>query len=252
MHRTTGDGYEIIGDKRFNVNQDLGAEPPEPGTRDTAEDTNAMQEELCNAIVRGGLEVIGDDDPENAAALDELAGWDQLATAIFDSEAIDTEAIADEAITSTKLEYPLSGDIWVREGGASEPSTFIHGNGVRFKGGPGPSESDDVKYRKSMYWVTDAGLTWDEIGSGLGIYKASDTFETDIPSADVAANRIFRLTAVFESTGTGTPYICSPVHALIVESGGYWRLYGITVYSAPSYPPGTSFKLIVEYDAQDL
>ena len=251
MHRTTGAGYEIIGDKRFNVNQDLGAE--EPGTRDMAEDTNAMQEELCNAIVRGGLEVIGDDDPENAAALDEAAGWDQLATAIFDSEAIDTEAIADGAITPAKFETPLSGGISIRAGASGTKGLYLNSAGVKYPDGPG--ESDTMVYRKALYNVNQPTLTWAEQpdASNSGKWEASLSFETDIPSADVAIDSIFRLSAVFLSViGTPDKWFCCPVHASIDNTGGYIRFYNITVYGDPTYIPSTTYKLIVEYDAQNL
>lgn len=94
MHRTEGDGYRIEGLKRRHVDQNL---PATPGTTGSAEFFNALQEELINAIEYAGLTISAD------GATDRSIGWDQLKQAIFESSAIDTTAIKNNAITNDKI-----------------------------------------------------------------------------------------------------------------------------------------------------
>lgn len=94
MHRTEGDGYVTESGFRRFVDQNL---PSTPGTVHPAEWDNAVQEELCYLITAAGLTVAP------TAIADRSAGWHQLYDAIFDSEALDTGAIADGAITNDKV-----------------------------------------------------------------------------------------------------------------------------------------------------
>lgn len=94
MHRTEGDGYVLESGLRRFVDQNL---PTTPGTVHPAEWDNAVQEELCYLITAAGITVA------STALADRSAGWHQLYDAIFDSEALDTGAIADDAVTNVKI-----------------------------------------------------------------------------------------------------------------------------------------------------
>jgi hypothetical protein len=94
MHRTEADGHITESGLRRHVDRN----PPVTGTTLAAEFANAVQEELVNAIVDAGITL------NASAAADRTAGWNQLSTAIFNSEAIDTPAIADEAVTNAKID----------------------------------------------------------------------------------------------------------------------------------------------------
>lgn len=90
MHRTEGSGYILEGGlRRFT-------ETP-PGSSVPAEWMNAVQEEIANVLVAANVTI------KATAALDRSANWDQMAEAIFSSEAIDTAALADDAVTDDKI-----------------------------------------------------------------------------------------------------------------------------------------------------
>lgn len=95
MHRVDSTGYVTESGKRLFINRNL---PSVPGTTVGAEWKNAVQEEIAQLIEYAGLTLSA------SAAADKTAGWDQLKTAIFESAAIDTAAIKNDAITNAKID----------------------------------------------------------------------------------------------------------------------------------------------------
>ena len=94
MHENQGaDSVIEDGKKRF-IDIDL---PGTPGTIMNAEFANAVMEEMRNILIYAGMTF------EGTAAADRAAGWVQLKTAIFESAAIDSAALANYAITKIKL-----------------------------------------------------------------------------------------------------------------------------------------------------
>lgn len=91
MHRTHGDGYNDEGGYNRFIDQAL---PTIPGTVDTAEYNNAVQEEICNVIEMTGGTLNGGGNNGDPAA-DRAAGWHQLYDTIFQGGHI-TDAAIDE------------------------------------------------------------------------------------------------------------------------------------------------------------
>lgn len=94
MHETEADGFLSESGRRKYQNVAL---PGIQGTQHDAEDRNAVQFELINAIEYAGITLEAD------AASDKTAGYVQLREAIFESAAIDTAAIADSAVETAKI-----------------------------------------------------------------------------------------------------------------------------------------------------
>jgi len=99
MHRTVGNAYieKEIGGVTIRLFQDETGEEGVLGTEYYSGMANSVQEEISRVIEHVGL-TLYDDDIE-----DESNEWGQLKTAIFESEAIDTDAITDGAITNDKV-----------------------------------------------------------------------------------------------------------------------------------------------------
>jgi len=99
MHRTVGNAYieKEIGGVIIRLFQDETGEEGVLGTEYYSGMANSVQEEISRVIEYAGL-TLYDDDVE-----DESNEWGQLREAIFESEAIDTDAITDGAITNDKV-----------------------------------------------------------------------------------------------------------------------------------------------------
>jgi len=98
MHYTEGARTSTIapfGTINQHVNQNL---PTTGGSTVSAEFLNALMFEVANAITFAGLSIEAD------SATDRANGFAQLAEAIFESGAIDTDALADGAVTSAKVD----------------------------------------------------------------------------------------------------------------------------------------------------
>ena len=100
MHRTEGEDYD--NDLYGNGTNKRGYKPEsapsaDDGTRLPAEAMNAIQEELCNLLEAVGIA------PNTTAAADKAAGWNQLYTAIFNSQKLTAAALAANAITTAKI-----------------------------------------------------------------------------------------------------------------------------------------------------
>jgi len=103
MHFTQGARLDTIapyGTIDQHVNQNL---PTVGGSTVSAEFLNALMFEIANVIEFVGMTV------EANSATDRTNGFAQLVEAIFESEFIDTGALADEAVTSAKI-YDVSLD----------------------------------------------------------------------------------------------------------------------------------------------
>lgn len=91
MHRTTGDGNEVIGGKRQFVDQVL---PGTPGTIVEKYWMNSAQEEICNVVEGAGL-TLASDGPSDTR--------DQLYTAIFQSQKLSANALEGSSVTNPKI-----------------------------------------------------------------------------------------------------------------------------------------------------
>lgn len=112
MHRTEGDGYILESGNRRFVDK---SPPTYVGTVMPGEWANAVQEEIINVVVAAGLT------PSVSESADRTLGWNQLKTALFDSEALDTTALADDAVTTDKIfDCDLSKLSWVQANGGAD------------------------------------------------------------------------------------------------------------------------------------
>jgi len=92
MHRTFGDGYveePAPGQYHRFIDQAL---PTVPGTVDTAEYNNAVQEEICNVIELNG-ETLNGGGLNGTPIADRVAGWRQLYDVIFQNGHLDDNAV---------------------------------------------------------------------------------------------------------------------------------------------------------------
>jgi hypothetical protein len=99
MHRQTGTGYIEEDGKRLSIDQNLGLGIP--GTVDTAELQNALQEELCSVVENHGGSV------HNTAEDDKADGWHQVDDTIFHARNIDVDAI--DPLAAAKLAKACPG-----------------------------------------------------------------------------------------------------------------------------------------------
>lgn len=94
MHRTEGADYVLESGKRRFTDQNL---PSEPGTVDTAEFNNAVQEEIAYIIEQYG------GDCDITAAADRAAGWHALHDTIFSDGNITTDAIDNISVAKLSI-----------------------------------------------------------------------------------------------------------------------------------------------------
>jgi hypothetical protein len=94
MHRIDSLDHVVVGGERRFANQNL---PGTPGTVINAQWPNAIQEEVAHVIEAAGLTLAA------SGIADETAGWNQLKTAIFDSNALGSGALAAGAVGTSEL-----------------------------------------------------------------------------------------------------------------------------------------------------
>lgn len=177
MHRTEGDGYVTESGFRRFVDQNL---PSTPGTVHPAEWDNAVQEELCYLITAAGLTVAP------TAIADRSAGWHQLYDAIFDSEAIDTGALADDAVINAKIgDCGLSKLIYVHSDGGVDIDYPSGGNTYNLSLSPIAFE---LKYTSGSYLTSNihaaSQFALIQKLSGVTIKSASVTLDDGLYSAN--------------------------------------------------------------------
>lgn len=193
MHRTWGEGYveePFPGQYHRFVDQNL---PSVPGTVDTAEYNNAVQEEICNCIEMNGGTLNGGGLNGNPAA-DRTAGWHQLYDTIFEGGNLTDLAV--DGFTFAKLSGTINltvgGDTWTQSAASllysdtssnqnymtperttisrgapnqveltPDDTTWTNnlemqmtGRGIRYKEGPGDSGFRNGYYRKARYSLT--------------------------------------------------------------------------------------------------
>ena len=184
MHYTEGEGRVDIGGGKYEFEDEN--QPIAPGTVDTAEYNNAVQFEIANAIIRAGIAI------ETSAANDRANGWQQLATAIFDNEAIDTPALADESISSDKI-APLSV-VNTKLGTNLDFGKFATGT-IAIQEISGPTTYDWVqRFDHLEYTKLNAGLTYSS-------YLNSDKIEFN---EDNSTATLTRLDLTLENTVSDT------------------------------------------------
>lgn len=280
MHRVTGANYSSYTDptssevQRINVDQNL---PTVPGTSDIAADRNTIQEEICHVIEYAGIEVIGDGNPTQAAALDLANGYIQLREAIFNSAAIKNAALQDNTIQLSKIALPAErtsgvealyfdcGSIILSKTDVTDEATFTYegivcynseastkysSKGIGFYSGPGNASVKGALFRKCSYSLS--GISWSEIDSAGAAYRADTNFETDIPNEVQTSG--YGITAAWIKWGDATGGYVAPATVLFgTDESGYLKVTNITIQCYDdAYPPSSAFDLILEFDGLAL
>lgn len=274
MHRTEGDGYVLESGKRRFIDQNL---PSVPGTVDTGEYNNAVQEELCNLIeLSGGTIATG-------ASSDRSAGWHQVYDQIFEGGHI-TDLAIDEltfniisggiidiqeivgSITNN-WEQDIDGLLYTQQNSSTGDDYFasysalgslfqylgiglgIYGLGIQYIDGPGNNEP---VFRKATYLVNDGGISWSTIDATNGTYRATLSLVVDIPPSQVPVDKIFQITV---SSNFGSTQLKTwPASCLLTDNNPTTDDYiisRITVISETT-TPGTEFTITFMYDATNL
>lgn len=272
MHRTEGDGFVVEGGNNRFKDQAL---PTYPGTVDTAEYNNAVQEEICNLIELLGGTVEAD------AATDRANGWRQLYDLLLDDENITDAAMSDFDLEKgfgniettfglySLLAVPGEVTLHYEAVGADDITIFLSTNpsspgigindeatgcitklvkGIEFDGGPGESAYENIQYRKAGFrfdlgfsTIVSNGATvgWDWDGVG--------THDTDIPFSAFIVGAV-----LLECNAGGTPDgRVTPVHLDTVNAGGFHRIDDVIAAGIQTGPSGTNV-LLIEYDATSL
>jgi len=267
MHRTEGDAFVIEGGKRRFKDQDL---PTYPGTVDTAEYNNAVQEEICNIIETLGGTV------EPDAATDRANGWHQLYTLLLQSAKIDDAALKDFNLAKgygniatvlglySLLAVPGEITLHYEAVGADDITIFLSTlpsnrcvgisdetsgcslkliKGIECEGGPGEDAFDSTQYRKAGFAMHAYGYTV----VNAGITRFTTDFTTNIPTSCSVINASIH----YPTSGTS---VVAPVKLELTSSGGFWKVTYVWLLKRATDPDPTSdnFDCIIEYDASSL
>lgn len=290
MHRTEGDGYLDEGGLRRFVDQDVPTYDGTVDTAEynnAVQEELCNIVELCGGTLNGGgpngtaagdraagwrqvYDAIFQDGNIDDNAIDELTfgviappiayvdgseEWHQDTTSLqyidgdYQMTLGDTDILFEDTTdSSNQAGVHRTLGPWAR---ADDFITRYHGKGIHYTNGPGNSASfPAAKVRLAAWDIT--GITWVEIGSGLGIYYASGlNFLTDLPIA-VPLSGIYRATFRIDNAITVEPMPCVPAMREVAASGFYTVIWMKVLISSSGSPPPTEGTLIIEYDANNL
>lgn len=290
MHRTEGDGYLDEGGLRRFVDQNLPTyfgtvDTGEYNNAIQEELCNIV--ELCGGTLNGGgangtaagdrtagwrqvYDAIFQDGNIDDNAIDELTfgviappiayvngseEWHQDTDSLqyidsTDQMLLDADSILFENTGDSSIQAGVGRTTgpWAT---SDDVTTLYHGKGVWYTNGPGNTSTFPLaKIRKSAWDIS--GITWAELGSGLGIFTTSGlNFLTDLPIA-IPLDAIYSATFRIDNGVTVQPMPCSPAMREVAASGFYTVIWLKVLTSDAGGPPPTEGTLIVEYDAQWL